>query len=89
MSKTRHIQRRMSQRGITSEIIDIVTKFGNTDGDKVILSKKNCKLLSEKLAKLKRTIDKISEKGGYTVVSCEGNLITAYRLDSFNGKFLR
>lgn len=43
MSKTRHIQKRMSQRGITSAILDLVERFGVCDnGDKVILTKKNC-----------------------------------------------
>lgn len=89
MSKTRHLQKRMSQRGITSEIIEIVTKFGLCSGDKVILTKKNCEFLSQKLASLKRTIDRMAEKGGYTVVSSEGTLITAYRVDSYNRKLAK
>jgi hypothetical protein len=89
MSKTRHLQQRMSQRGITSEIIEIVTKFGHSCGDKVILTKKNCEFLSQKLATLKRTIDKMAEKGGYTVVSCEGALITTYRVDRYNRKLTK
>ena len=31
----------------------------------------------------------MAEKGGYTVVSSEGTLITAYRVDSYNRKFAK
>lgn len=84
MAKTRHIQQRMSQRGITSEILDMVERFGVCDGDKITLTKKNCQALSNLFAKLKKTADKMAEKGGYTVVACGNSLITAYRLNSFN-----
>ena len=47
MSKTRHMQQRMSQRGITSEIIEMLLRFGVSDGDKIILTRKNCQLLSK------------------------------------------
>ena len=42
MAKTRHIARRMSQRGIKSEVLDMVSKFGVRDGDKLILNRKAC-----------------------------------------------
>ncbi len=84
MAKTRHIQQRMSQRGITSEILDMVERFGVCDGDKITLTKKNCQALSKLFATLKKTADKMAEKGGYTLVACGDSLITAYRLNSFN-----
>jgi hypothetical protein len=76
----------MSQRGITSAIIEMVSSFAVCDGDKIILTKKNCELLSAKLAKVKRLVDKMSEKGGYTVIEDNGSEITAYRVNSFNQK---
>ena len=88
MSKTRHIQKRMSQRGITSAILDLVERFGGCDsGDKVILTKKNCQRLSAVLANMKIVVDKMAEKGGYTLVESGDSLITIYRTNSFN-KFL-
>ncbi len=88
MSKTRHIQKRMSQRGITSAILDLVERFGVCDnGDKVILTKKNCQRLSAVLANMKKVVDKMAEKGGYTLVESGDSLITIYRTNSFN-KFL-
>ena len=56
MSKTRHMQQRMSQRGITSEIIEMLLRFGVSDGDKIILTRKNCQLLSKLFADLKRRL---------------------------------
>ena len=83
MSKTRHMQQRMSQRGITSEIIEMLLRFGVSDGDKIILTRKNCQLLSKLFSYLKRTTDKMAEKGGYTVVANGDSLITTYRLGSY------
>ena len=89
MAKTRHLQQRMSQRGITTEILEMVERFGVCDGDKITLTKKNCQMLSKLLANLKRTADKTAEKGGYTLVACNDTLITAYRLNSFNPSLAR
>ena len=83
MCRTRHMQQRMSQRGITSEIIEMLLRFGVSDGDKIILTRKNCQLLSKLFADLKRTTDKMAEKGGYTVVANGDSLITTYRLGSY------
>lgn len=84
MYKTRHIQQIMSQRGITSAMIEIIQKFGICEGDKITLDKKNCLELSKVLAQCKRVTDKMAEKGGYTLVATTDALITAYRLNSFN-----
>ena len=45
MAKTRHIHKRMSQRGISSRLVDLVSQFGMDHGDKVILSRKNTEAL--------------------------------------------
>ncbi len=84
MHKTRHIQQRMSQRGITEAIINMVFDFGISDGDKITLDKKNCQLLSKLFEQMKRTTDKMAEKGGYTLVASGESLVTVYRLNSFN-----
>ena len=108
MCRTRHMQQRMSQRGITSEIVKMVGMFGicNNDritltgknceylsevpakgicnNDRITLTGKNCEYLSEVPAKFKRTLDKMAQKGGCTVVNRGRSLITAFRVDSFN-----
>lgn len=84
MHKTRHIQQRMSQRGITEAIINMVFDFGISDGDKITLDKKNCQLLSKLFEQMKRTTDNMAEKGCYTLVASGESLVTVYRLNSFN-----
>ncbi len=84
MCRTRHMQQRMSQRGITSEIVKMAGMFGICNNDRITLTGKNCEYLSEVPAKFKRTLDKMAQKGGCTVVNRGRSLITAFRVDSFN-----
>ena len=49
----------------------------------MILNAQACRIASEALAKLKRDIDEIGQRGGYVVVEADDALITAYRLNSF------
>ncbi len=84
MKKTRHIMQRMSQRGIKNSIVEFLEKFGVSDGDKIVLNKKNCQTLSEMFGNFKRISDKMAEKGGYTLVSTDDLMITVYRLDSYH-----
>lgn len=83
MARTRHINRRMSQRGIRLEVLDMVSKFGVRNGDKLILNRKACQAIRSTLDQLKRTIGEIEETGGYVLVNANGNDITTYRLDSY------
>lgn len=43
MAHTRHIQKRMRQRGITTGLVNLVSQFGVEHGDKLILNKKTPK----------------------------------------------
>lgn len=84
MAKTKHIQKRMSQRGIKSEMLDIVAKYGAWNGDKCILTRKACMDLLTELADLKKKIAKASERGGYVLVEQNGVQITTYAVDSYS-----
>lgn len=84
MCRTRHMQQRMSQRGITSEIVKMAGMFGICNNDRITLTGKNCEYLSEVPAKFKRTLDKMAQKGGCTVVNRGRSQLTAFRVDSFN-----
>ena len=84
MCRTRHMQQRMSQRRITSEIVKMVGMFGICNNDRITLTGKNCEYLSEVPAKFKRTLDKMAQKDGCNVVNRRRSLITACRVDSFN-----
>ena len=83
MAKTRHIQKRMSQRAIREEMIDLTMKFGIQDQDKVIFNKKGIQELLCELDNIRKTAQKMMEKGGIVVVESGGSLITTYRLDSY------
>ena len=84
MAKTRHIHKRMNQRGITQRMLDIVSDFGVDDGDKQILDKGNLDLLIKTMDKLRSDFMRIRDKGGLVVVESGGTQITAYRVDSYN-----
>ena len=83
MSNTRHIQQRMSQRGIKQSMVDMVLNFGITKGDKVILNRKGLDNVLNEIEKLKKNALKMREKGGLVVVDVNGELITAYSLNSY------
>lgn len=83
MAKTRHIAQRMSQRGISDEILELVATFGMEQGDKIILNKKGCDKVVAQLQEMVRRLIRVSETGGYVLVEVGGNQITAYRLNSY------
>ena len=84
MSKTRHIQQRMSQRGIQQSMIDMTLAYGQDHGDKVILNRKGIDAILNEIEKLKKCALNLRKKGGLVVVDVENTLITAYSLDSFS-----
>ncbi len=84
MAKTRHIQQRMSQRGIRQSALEMVKRFGTWSGDKQILNKKACELAIFEIEKLRRDLIKAHERGGYVLVEVGDCQITAYALDSYS-----
>lgn len=84
MSKTRHIQQRMSQRGIQQSMIDMTLEYGEPQGDKVILNKKGLDCILKEIEKLKQCALKLRQKGGLVVIDCHNTLITAYALNSYS-----
>ena len=83
MSKTRHIEQRMSQRGIKQSMIDLVLNFGIAQGDKVVLNRKAIDCVLNELEKLKKDALKMREKGGLVVVEVDDCLLTTYALNSY------
>lgn len=84
MSKTRHIQKRMSQRSIQQSMIDMTLDYGEPHGDKVILNRKGIDCILKEIEKLKKSALNLRKKGGLVVVDVENTLLTAYSLDSFS-----
>jgi hypothetical protein len=89
MARTRHFQQRMSQRGITLDIVDLTQQFGETQQDKVYLNRKGLLRLIENARKIERTAKKALDRGGIVVVENDGSLITTYRFDSYDRKKAR
>ena len=87
VSKTRHIQQRMNQRGIRSEVLGVVEQFGSWQGDKCILNRKACNDVLSELDRVRSTVIKAQHKGGMVLVESNNVQITAYSLDSFKRKY--
>lgn len=83
MSKTRHIQKRLSQRGIREELVSIAMDFGIQKGDKVVLNKKAAEAVIVELDLYRKKLKRLADKKGLVVVEADGSLVTAYDLDSY------
>jgi hypothetical protein len=81
---TKHMQGRMSQRGITADLVELVRQFGHDDQDRLVLNRKDLHGLLNGLRGLERTVLKALDKGGVVVVETGGALITTYNHDSFD-----
>ena len=80
---TKHSLARMSQRGLTKQLIELVVEFGKDRGDKVILNKKMTQKVISEIDCLRKELVKIIDKGGVTVVMDNGSIITAYNTNSY------
>ena len=78
MQSTQHVMQRMSQRGVTGEMVDFVINNGSVDKYKYVVGKKQALDLLNDLKKQERVIKKILDKGGVTVVAKDDVLITTY-----------
>lgn len=83
MIKLRHYTQRIRQRGIKESVAELLLQFGFRDGEEVVLTRDTCKLISYTLGNIKRTLDKMSEKGGYKLIIHGDKLVTAYSFNSF------
>lgn len=84
MAKTRHIHKRMSQRGITDRMLEVVSDFGMIQGDKRILDRKNIDALMNSMDCLRKDLLKLRDKGGLVIVEADDMYITAYNIDSYD-----
>ena len=84
MSKTLHIQKRMSQRGITNDLLNLTLAFGTKTGsDRYILNRKGCQNLIDSLRHVEKIAIKAIDKGGLVVIKEGDSLITTYNLNYF------
>lgn len=78
MRDTQHIRQRMSQRGVSRDMVDLVLTHGTIEQDKYILGRREALRLLELVQRQERVIKKILDKGGVVVVAEGGALITTY-----------
>jgi len=83
MITTNHILVRMSQRGISKKLIDLVYEYGKEKGDKLILNRKTTQKVITEIDSMRKELLRILDKGGVTVVLDNDALITAYNTDSY------
>lgn len=87
MQQTLHMDQRMSQRGITMDMVDLTLEYGDVKGDKWVLNRKGLDKTIRELEAALRTAKKLRDKGGIVVVTEESALITAYHYDSKRQNF--
>lgn len=87
MQQTLHMDQRMSQRGITMDMVDLTLEYGDVKGDKWVLNRKGLDKTIRELEMALRTAKKLRDKGGIVVVAEETALITAYHYDSKRQNF--
>lgn len=77
---TKHAIKRMNQRGISREMIDLTIEYGKCVKDKIILNSREVKKLIKKVSQeLKSKLLKILDKGGLTVIlGDDASVITVY-----------
>jgi hypothetical protein len=84
MKQTKHIRQRMSQRGVSQEMVNLVIEYGETKQDKHVLGRREALHRLEIINQEARVLKKIVDKGGVVVV-VEGNaLITTYNRDQLD-----
>lgn len=81
---TRHMQARMSQRGIPGDLVDLVRQYGRDEQDTVVLDRNGLRELLDSVRSLQRVVLKALDKGGVVVVEADGALITTYNRDNFD-----
>ena len=91
MAKTRHIHKRMSQRSIKQQLINLTLNFGRAipckGARKYYLTRKNAQQTLGCLDELRRAVLEAIDKGGLVLVTSEGGTeITTYRLNSYRRK---
>ncbi len=78
MQTTLHIQQRMSQRGISREMVNLALTYGSSEHDKYILGRKETLELLEANQREAKLLKKVLDKGGLVVITDGDAMITTY-----------
>lgn len=85
MKATKHIQQRMSQRGISQDLVEIVLEHGTPANDRYILDRDHAQEALEAIRRQERLLLKVIDKGGLVVVTEGDHLITTYNYSGRRG----
>ncbi|MBI2783099.1 MAG: hypothetical protein HYX64_03310 [Gammaproteobacteria bacterium] len=81
MNKTRHFEKRMSQRGISKDLADLALELGYQHGDRYVLGRRELDRELDRLDERRRLLLKARDKGGVVVVAQDYALVTTYRFE--------
>jgi hypothetical protein len=82
IAMTLHLDRRMNQRGITRDLLDLTLAHGTWEGDRCVLGKRAIQALLRECDELRRIAVRAMDKGGLVVVEAGGREVTAYSMTS-------
>lgn len=82
MHQTAHIKQRMTQRGITKNMVELALTYGEIQGDKYVLDRQVVQKRLREMEAERRALMKVLDKGGVEVVADDNALITTYNRDS-------
>ena len=80
---SKHLHRRMGQRGITRDMVSLVCDFGECRQDRYVLGRDRLDALIAQLASLSSVAKRVRDKGGVVVVEKDGAQLTTYNVDSY------
>lgn len=83
MIETNHLRARMSQRGITNNLLNLALEFGDHKGEKVFLNKKGIDNFLKEIDLLRSKFIRAKDKGGVVLVMSGEVGITTYNYDSY------
>lgn len=89
MHKTRHMCKRMNQRGIDQNLISITRQFGKmvpgkAGAHRCYLNRKGIDCAVDRIRRLEKQLLSARDKGGLVVVvDPDGHELTTYRLNSY------
>ncbi len=81
MQTTQHAAHRMSQRGISRDMVEFVLNHGTPENDKITIGRKEALALLAFMRREEQLLKKILDKGGVVVVSEGDSIITTYNCE--------
>lgn len=81
MRFTLHSRHRMARRGIPQRLVDFALQHGRIEGDRAVLDRQETKRIVAALQAELRVAMRVLDKGGVTVVTDQGAILTTWNQD--------